>query len=61
MSVCRGVVVSFVRTRLINIVQRGHKRQLVFAEDAADRGDLDTLATLNALLGTKERDDSGTR
>jgi putative transposase len=36
-----------------HVVQRGHTKQLVFAEGADDRDDLDTLATFNALLDIK--------
>jgi putative transposase len=36
-----------------HVVQRGHNKQLVFAEDADDRYDLDTLATFKGLLDIK--------
>jgi hypothetical protein len=36
-----------------HVVQRGHNKQLVFAEDADDRYDLDMLATFKALLDAK--------
>ncbi len=36
-----------------HLVQRRHNKQRVFAEDADDRDDLDTLATFKALLDIK--------
>jgi putative transposase len=36
-----------------HVVQRGHNKQLVFAEDSDDRDDLDTLATFKLLLDIK--------
>jgi putative transposase len=36
-----------------HVVQRGHNKPLVFAEDADDRYDRDTLATVKALLDIK--------
>jgi hypothetical protein len=36
-----------------HVVQRGHNKQPVFAEDADDRHDLGTLATFKVLLDIK--------
>jgi putative transposase len=36
-----------------HVVQRGHNKELVFAEDADYRDDLDTRATFTALLDIK--------